>query len=212
RGHVGVRRGVGRGALRHFRLDAGVRHRRHRLSPESDSARQRRGEISRQRRDRREMVRGVKDAPDQMSGPRTECADPGRSARRDRHAASDVSGARLGGTMNLRFTWIVAAAVLVAGQTGEVARPATSNVMNAQFPAVSDDGRATFRLRAPNAARVQLQPGGSDNGLALQAVDLLKGADGIWTVTTAPAVPGFHYYWFNVDGLQVNDPGSQTFF
>jgi enterochelin esterase-like enzyme len=59
---------------------------------------------------------------------------------------------------------------------------------------------------------VQLQPGGSDNGLGLQPVDLLKGADGIWTVTTAPALPGFHYYWFNVDGLQVNDPGSQTFF
>jgi enterochelin esterase family protein len=59
---------------------------------------------------------------------------------------------------------------------------------------------------------VQLQPGGSDNGLGLQPVDLVKSADGIWTVTTAPAVPGFHYYWFTVDGLQVNDPGSQTFF
>jgi enterochelin esterase family protein len=31
-------------------------------------------------------------------------------------------------------------------------------------------------------------------------------------VTTAPAVPGFHYYWFEVDGLNVNDPSSYTYF
>ena len=84
--------------------------------------------------------------------------------------------------------------------------------MNAQYPAVFADGRAVFRLRAPNATKVQLQPGGSDNGLGLQPIDLTKGADGVWTVTTPPAVPGFHYYWFLVDGVQVNDPGSQTFF
>jgi enterochelin esterase family protein len=36
--------------------------------------------------------------------------------------------------------------------------------------------------------------------------------DGTWTVTTPPAVPGFHYYWFLVDGLQVNDAASQSFF
>ena len=27
-----------------------------------------------------------------------------------------------------------------------------------------------------------------------------------------PAVPGFHYYWLLVDGVAVNDPGSETFF
>jgi len=43
-------------------------------------------------------------------------------------------------------------------------------------------------------------------------VDMAKGADGAWTVTIPPAVPGFHYYWFVVDGLQVNDPSSETFF
>jgi enterochelin esterase-like enzyme len=84
--------------------------------------------------------------------------------------------------------------------------------MNAQYPAVFANGSAAFRLRAPNATKVQLQPGGADNGLGLQPIDLTKGTDGVWTVTTPPAVPGFHYYWFVVDGLQVNDPGSQTFF
>ena len=40
-----------------------------------------------------------------------------------------------------------------------------------------------------------------------------KADDGTWTVTTPPAVPGFHYYWLLVDGVTaVNDPGSETYF
>jgi enterochelin esterase family protein len=31
-------------------------------------------------------------------------------------------------------------------------------------------------------------------------------------VTTPPAVPGFHYYWFVLDGVSINDPSSQTYF
>jgi enterochelin esterase family protein len=39
-----------------------------------------------------------------------------------------------------------------------------------------------------------------------------KGADGFWTVTTEPLVPGLHYYTVNVDGADMNDPGSHAFF
>jgi enterochelin esterase-like enzyme len=35
---------------------------------------------------------------------------------------------------------------------------------------------------------------------------------GIWTVTTPPVIPGFHYYTFTVDGVQMNDPASDSFF
>jgi enterochelin esterase-like enzyme len=114
--------------------------------------------------------------------------------------------------MQVKPVMLLAAAVWAVAQTVDAPIPAGSNVMNAQYPAVYADGRATFRLRAPNATKVQLQPGGSDNGLGLQPYDLVKGADGVWTVTTPPAVPGFHYYWFVVDGVQMNDPGSQAFF
>ena len=31
-------------------------------------------------------------------------------------------------------------------------------------------------------------------------------------MTLPPTVVGFHYYWFNVDGTIMNDPGSETFF
>jgi enterochelin esterase-like enzyme len=40
-----------------------------------------------------------------------------------------------------------------------------------------------------------------------------KDANGYWTAkTSAPMVPGFHYYWLVIDGVQVNDPGSETFY
>src|SRR5262245_35103382 len=42
--------------------------------------------------------------------------------------------------------------------------------------------------------------------------DMQRDADGVWTVTTPPAAPGFHYYWFVVDGFNANDPGSDAFF
>lgn len=80
----------------------------------------------------------------------------------------------------------------------------------AQHPQVHSDLSVTFRLKAPNATKVQFHPAGE--GLGNQDLDMVKGDDGVWTVTTAPAVPGFHYYWFLVDGMIVNDPGSEAFF
>jgi enterochelin esterase family protein len=41
---------------------------------------------------------------------------------------------------------------------------------------------------------------------------MTKDDKGVWSVTLPPVVPGFHYYWFLVDGVAVNDPGSETFF
>jgi enterochelin esterase-like enzyme len=91
-------------------------------------------------------------------------------------------------------------------------QPASSNVRGAAYPRIHADLRVTFRFAAPNANKVQLQPGGDDNGLGKGPIDMARGQDGAWTVTTPPAVPGFHYYWFLVDGTIVNDPGSETFF
>jgi enterochelin esterase-like enzyme len=110
----------------------------------------------------------------------------------------------------LVLTAMVCTAAAAAGQ--DDARPAASNVRGAEYPRVHTDSRVTFRLKAPGAQKVQVQPGGSDNGLGKGPFDMTKGADGVWTVTTPPAVPGFHYYWLLVDGAAVNDPGSETFF
>jgi enterochelin esterase-like enzyme len=87
--------------------------------------------------------------------------------------------------------------------------PAPSNVGKAAYPQIAPDLRVTFRLKAPNAKRVQLRGGA---GLVKDSGDLARGDDGLWTLTTTPVVPGFHYYWFVVDGLTVNDPFSYTYF
>jgi enterochelin esterase family protein len=84
--------------------------------------------------------------------------------------------------------------------------PATTNVRNAQSPRVFPDLRAQFTLKAADARTVELAGALSKNPLPMT-----KGADGVWSITTSPIVPGFHYYWFLVDGVQVNDPGSRTY-
>ena len=57
-----------------------------------------------------------------------------------------------------------------------------------------------------------MQLGGNGNGLGAGPLDVVRGEDGFWGVTTPPAVPGFHYYWLDVDGVAVNDPSSETYF
>jgi enterochelin esterase-like enzyme len=112
----------------------------------------------------------------------------------------------------LALSWAAAAGAQgTASDPGaDGSRPASSNVRGAQYPRVHPDGRVTFRLRAPDARAVKLNPGGP--GLAAAPLDMTRGADSAWTVTTPPAVPGFHYYWFLVDGTMVMDPSSETFF
>lgn len=87
--------------------------------------------------------------------------------------------------------------------------PAVTNVPSAEYPRVYADGRVTFRVHLPSAQNVGLEGG---QGLCSSPVPMKKDAEGIWSVTLAPTVMGFHYYWFNVDGTKMNDPGSETFF
>ncbi len=87
--------------------------------------------------------------------------------------------------------------------------PAPSNVGNAEYPRITSDLSVTFRVKAPEAKKVQLRGG---TGLVKDALDFTRGENGFWTATTPPAVPGFHYYWFVVDGLIVNDTASYSYF
>ena len=96
---------------------------------------------------------------------------------------------------------------LFAQATADGSKPASSNVFNAPYPRVHPDGRATFRVAAANAQKVQLA-----GALTPKPLDMTRESDGVWTVTTPRVMPGFHYYWFEVDGVQVNDPASDTFF
>jgi enterochelin esterase-like enzyme len=92
-----------------------------------------------------------------------------------------------------------------AGQSA----PAATNVSGAPTPAIHADHSITFTLEAPDARTVQVAGG---DGLGAGPFPMTKNAEGTWSVTTPPAVPGFHYYWFVLDGVPVNDPSSETFF
>lgn len=91
-------------------------------------------------------------------------------------------------------------------QTREGFEPASTNVWGAAYPRVDGSGRAEFRVKAPNASKVQLNFWGSAK------LDMVKQPDGFWTVTTEPLVPGFHYYTVLADGAEFSDPASHTFF
>jgi enterochelin esterase-like enzyme len=88
--------------------------------------------------------------------------------------------------------------------------PSSTNLLNARYPRVHADGRATFQLKAPDAKRVQVF---TNYGLGPRGHwDMTRGEGGVWSFTSPPIVPGFHYYAFLVDGVLVNDPGTDTFF
>jgi len=88
--------------------------------------------------------------------------------------------------------------------------PASTNVGNAPYPRVHADRRVTFRLKAPEARKVQIF---TNFGLGSGGPwDMEKSPEGIWMLTSPPVVAGFHYYAFVVDGVQMNDPGSDVFF
>ena len=115
--------------------------------------------------------------------------------------------------MKTLFT-IAAMAVLPLGlsaltRADDQAVPAASNVPGAPTPGIHSDRRITFSLKAPEATSLQVAGG---DGLGTGPFPMTKGSDGTWSVTTPPSVPGFHYYWFVLNGVAVNDPASETYF
>lgn len=88
---------------------------------------------------------------------------------------------------------------------GSDAKPAKSNSPGSDYPKIDSERHAEFRLRAPDATRVQVDIGG-------HKYELEKDAQGNWSGVTAPLVEGFHYYSLVVDGVSMADPASQSFF
>jgi enterochelin esterase family protein len=78
--------------------------------------------------------------------------------------------------------------------------------VTAVSPEVSEDGKITFRLVAPQAQSVRLTA--SDIPGLGQAATLAKGDNGVWSTTVGPVAPGAYRYNFNVDGVATIDPRS----
>jgi enterochelin esterase family protein len=88
--------------------------------------------------------------------------------------------------------------------------PLPSTIRGSAVPAMSSDRRISFRLKAPDAKLVEVHCKGTLWGG--KPFPLSKDKDGVWSGTSEPAEPGFYYYELIVDGVPVNDPGSQTYF
>ncbi len=80
-----------------------------------------------------------------------------------------------------------------------------TNINRNSYPRVLKDNSVMFSVNAPQAQKVQID-------LCGVKYDMNKSENGVWTVTTKPQVPGFHYYSLIVDGVSTADPASQTFY
>ena len=86
----------------------------------------------------------------------------------------------------------------------DLGEPASTNVSDAKYPRILPDNRVIFRIKAPEAQKVQVD--------LVKKYDMIKDTAGIWEATTEPVVEGFHYYSILIDGVAVCDPASQTFY
>lgn len=82
--------------------------------------------------------------------------------------------------------------------------PPSTNIRGVKYPQILPDSRAIFRIKAPDAQKVQLD--------LAKKYDMVKNSEGIWEVTTDSLTEGFHYYSLLVDGLALVDPASETFY
>lgn len=82
--------------------------------------------------------------------------------------------------------------------------PAETNVRNAQFPQILSNGKAIFKIKAPEAQKIQIDLG--------KKYDLKKDQEGTWAVTTDSLSEGLHYYSLLIDNVPVADPASKTFY
>ncbi|HEY6502606.1 MAG TPA: alpha/beta hydrolase-fold protein [Chitinophagaceae bacterium] len=82
--------------------------------------------------------------------------------------------------------------------------PAASNIRSAKYPQILPDNRVVFRIKAPDAQRVQIDLG--------KKYDMTRDTGGYWIVTTDSISEGFHYYSLIIDGVALADPASETFY
>lgn len=86
----------------------------------------------------------------------------------------------------------------LAGERAEL------NVRSAMYPRLLPGNRLEFKVKAPEAKKVQIDLG--------RKYDLTRNDKGEWTGITDPLTPGFHYYFLIVDGVSVADPASESFY
>jgi enterochelin esterase-like enzyme len=106
----------------------------------------------------------------------------------------------------LLFVLLNVAAIGLFAQTPATAQPragARRRPAPVRSPQILADRRVTFQLRAPKASEV-IVAGQWPEGRAT----MTKDANDVWSVTVGPVPAGVWEYSFQVDGLQMIDPGN----
>ena len=83
-------------------------------------------------------------------------------------------------------------------------KPASTNNVGAEYPRVDAKRRVIFRMKGGDDAQTV--------SVSLGNTPLTKDSDGFWTGITPPQDPGFHYYTLKINGTDVADPASESFF
>ena len=82
---------------------------------------------------------------------------------------------------------------------------AETTVPGNEFPKIDKEGRAYFRISAPEARKVVVD-------ICDKKYDMQPDGKGNFMAVTDPLVPGFHYYFMNIGGVNFIDPATETFF
>ena len=82
---------------------------------------------------------------------------------------------------------------------------AETTIPGNDFPKVDKQGRAYFRIQAPEARKVIVD-------VCNKKYDMQPDGQGGLMAVTDPLPVGFHYYFMNIDGVNFVDPASETFF
>ena len=82
---------------------------------------------------------------------------------------------------------------------------AETTVPGNDFPKVDKEGRAYFRIQAPEARKVVVD-------VCNKKYDMQSDGKGGFMAVTDPLPVGFHYYFMNINGVNFIDPSTETFF
>ena len=106
--------------------------------------------------------------------------------------------------MKRQFVTLGIASLFACAMAQDYTVPVT-NINQKGFPHILNDNSIAFEVKAPEAQLVQVDICG-------KKYDLKKNEAGLWQGTTAPQVPGFHYYSLVVDGYSFADPASESYY
>jgi enterochelin esterase family protein len=108
----------------------------------------------------------------------------------------------------LTITFLSVLSLYFSGNTEaqliENSQPAATNISKTNCPCILENLSVVFKVKASKVQKVQIDLG--------KLYDMIQDDQGIWSVTTDPQVPGFHYYSLVIDGIKVADPASESFF